>query len=198
MSDLFAEPLGATPLNAEERDGLIPTHVTMRGQLNELEAQNILSAWQWGFARRHDPVDEAFARNLHRRMYGDVWRWAGSYRDSNKNIGVDKVRIVPSLYEVLEQTRYWLGASTFHIDEIAARFHHALVSVHPFPNGNGRWSRLMADLLLHQQGAQRFTWGSSPLVDDDEVRQAYIDALRQADRHHFDPLFAFVRSGEPV
>lgn len=194
MSDLFIEPDDATPLSPEEREGLIPTHIALRRELNELEQENIVEANIWAFQRARDPVDEGFGRNLHRRMFGRVWRWAGDYRLTDKNIGVPRTTIQPRLYEVFDNIGYWATNDTFAPDEIAARFHHGLVFIHPFPNGNGRWSRLMADLLLVRLDQPRFTLGSSALRSADEARAAYIAALRAADQHDFGPLIAFLRS----
>jgi Fic-DOC domain mobile mystery protein B len=194
VSDLFVEPDDATPLSPEERDGLIPTHIALRRELNELEQANIVEANIWAFQRARDSINEAFGRNLHKRMFGEVWRWAGAYRTSDKNIGAPRATIVPRLYEVFENVGYWAKNGTFSPDETAARFHHGLVVVHPFPNGNGRWSRLMADLLLTQLGAARFTLGNSTLRSADEARVAYIAALKAADQHDFGPLVAFLRS----
>jgi Fic-DOC domain mobile mystery protein B len=184
----------ATLLTPEEREGLIPSHVTLRSELNELEQQNILEADAWASSRRWDPVSEPFGRNLHRRMFSDVWRWAGIYRTSDKSIGVEWQLIQPRLYEALEQTRFWMGNKTFPPDEIAVRFHHALVFIHPFPNGNGRWSRLMADILVVKLERKRFTWGGRALRAADETRRAYIAALKAADNHDLAALFAFARS----
>lgn len=194
MNGAHEEPRHATPLTPEEREGLIPSHVTLRSELNELEQQNILDADVWVFRRRRNPVDETFARNLHRRMFSSVWRWAGSYRTSNKNLGVDFPEVQPRLYEALDNVRYWIEHKSFAPDEIAVRFHHALVFIHPFPNGNGRWSRLMADALVVSLGRQRFTWGRSASLAPDETRRTYIDALRAADNHDFAALLAFARS----
>ena len=184
----------ATPLTPEEREGLIPSHVTLRGELNELEQQNILEADAWASLRRRDPVKEPFGRSLHRRMFRDVWRWAGTYRTSDKNLGVERQLVQPRLYEALEQTRYWIENKTIPPDEIAVTFHHALVSIHPFPDGNGRWSRLMADILIVWLGRQRFTWGRSTLRAAGETRDAYIATLKAADKHDFAALLAFARS----
>ena len=126
-------------------------------------------------------------------MFGKVWRWAGTYRTSDKNLGVERWQIQAKLAEAYDNARYWSEQKTFPPDEIAVRFHHALVFIHPFPNGNGRWSRMMADLLLVQMGRPRFTWGRSALRAPDEMRRAYIDALRAADNHDFAPLLEFAR-----
>jgi len=194
MNGPLDEAESATPLTPAEREGLIPSHITLRSELNELEQQNILEAATWVSLRRHDPVGEPFGRNLHRRMFRDVWSWAGTYRTSDKNLGVKWPLIQPRIREALEQTRYWIDHKTFLGDEIAVRFHHALVSIHPFPNGNGRWSRLMADILVVKLAEKRFTWGGNVLGAADETRRAYIAALKAADNHDFAALFAFARS----
>ena len=192
--DLHDEPHDATPLTPDERDGLIPSHVTLRKELNELEQQNIITASVWAQSRRHNPVDEAFARGLHLRMFGKVWRWAGTYRTSNKNLGVNYVEILPRLHQTLGYTRYWIEHNTYDPDEISIRFHHGLVSIHPFPNGNGRWSRLIADILAVRLGHSRFTWGGRRLGAEGDSRRAYIDALQRADNHDFSSLITFSRS----
>lgn len=195
MTDLQdEEPEGATPLTPEEREGLIPAQVTLRRELNEIEEQNILEASLFVSRRRHDPVSEAFARNLHRRMFSKVWRWAGDYRASNKNIGCDWWEIDLQLRDALRDTQTWVEFSSYPADEIAVRFHHRLVAIHPFANGNGRWARMMGDTLARRLGQPAFSWGNSRLLDDDAMRRAYIDALRAADRHDIGPLLIFCRS----
>lgn len=194
MTELNSEPAHGTPLTAEEREGLIPSHVTLRSELSELEQQNILEADLWAFGRSHDPLKRTFLRSMHRRMFGKVWRWAGTYRASNKSIEVEKERIQIRLDEALDNIRYWIEKKTFSADEIAVRFHHKLVFIHPFQNGNGRWSRLMADILAVRLGRPRFTWGRSSLRAPNETRRAYIEALRAADNHDFTPLIAFARA----
>jgi Fic-DOC domain mobile mystery protein B len=194
VSGPLDEAENATPLTPEEREGLIPSHITLRSELNELEQQNILEAVAWASLRRRDPAGEPFGRNLHRRMFRDVWKWAGTYRTSDKNLGVEWPLIRPRIHEALEQTRYWIDNKTLPPDEIAVKFHHTLVSIHPFPNGNGRWSRLMGDILAVKLGEKRFTWGGNALSAADETRRAYIAALKAADSHDFAALFAFARS----
>lgn len=184
----------ATPIDPGERDGLIPTHISLRRELNELEQNNIARASLWAFARKRRILEEPFLRSLHRRMFGDVWRWAGTYRMTERNLGVRAYRIQPELRLILDDTRYWIEHETHPGDEIAVRFHHRLVLVHPFPNGNGRWSRLMGDLLAKRLGRDRFTWGSANLQAAGDVRRAYIDALRAADAHDIEPLIRFARS----
>jgi Fic-DOC domain mobile mystery protein B len=184
----------ATPLTPEERNGLIPTHITLRSELNELEQQNIGEADGWAFSRRHNVLSEPFLRGLHRRMFNRVWRWAGKYRTSERNLGIAHYRIEPELRHILGDARYWVEHHSYPPDELAMRFHHRLVAVHPFPNGNGRWSRLAGDILIVRLGGTRFTWGSVNLRTVGDVRRAYIEALQVADKHDLAPLIDFARS----
>jgi len=196
MSDpLFdADDDAATPLSPEEREGLIPTYITTRSELNEAEQINISDADRWAFARKRDVLDDAFLRGLHRRMLGKVWRWAGSFRQTARNIGVEAYRIDTELRALLDDTRYWIENGTYPPDEIAVRFHHKLVWIHPFPNGNGRHARIAADLLAIRLGQPRFTWGSANLIAPAEARRRYVAALRAADGHDISPLLDFARS----
>ena len=193
MTGAFEEPDHATPLSPDERAGLKQTHITERQQLNEVEQQNIALAVSWASSRRHNPVREPFGRGLHKRMFGDVWTWAGAYRTGNKNLGVEHGMIVPRIYEVFDNVAYWIENATFLPDEIALRFHHGLVVVHPFPNGNGRWSRLMGDILAVRLGRPAFTWSGGALADAGELRARYIAALQAADAHDLAPLIGFAR-----
>jgi Fic-DOC domain mobile mystery protein B len=183
-----------TPLEAEEREALIPSYIALRRELNEAEQANIAAAMRWLAGRRRDVLDEVFLRQLHKQMFGQVWRWAGSYRTTARNIGVDAYRIGVDVAQAVGDARYWRDHATYPPDEIALRYSHRLVAIHPFPNGNGRFSRLVGDLLAEQLGQSRFTWGSADLVDPNATRKAYIAALRAADNHDFAPLLAFARS----
>ncbi|MER8389161.1 mobile mystery protein B [Mesorhizobium sp. M1428] len=195
MTDpLLEQDDAATPLSPEEREALIPAYITLRGELNEAEQANILDAEEWAFARKRDVLSEKFLNDLHKRMFGRVWRWAGSYRHSNKNIGVDAYRIPTELRQLIDDCRYWIDHETYPPDEIAARFHHKLVWINPYPNGNGRHARLATDLSLVSKNRPRFSWGSAGLVDPGETRQRYVEALRAADNHDIGPLLEFVRS----
>ncbi len=195
MSDLFDEPDNATPLEPEERNGLLQTWITYRSELNEAEQTNIAAGAAWAHRqRRKDILTDAFVKQLHGRMFGDVWAWAGDYRRTERNFGIDPVRIPVELRMVLDDARYWVENKTYPPDEIAVRFHHRLVAIHPFPNGNGRTTRLMADLLAVRLGLDPFTWGSVSLTDVSETRARYIDALRAADSHEIRPLLEFARS----
>ncbi|MCA6246111.1 MAG: mobile mystery protein B [Phenylobacterium sp.] len=196
MSDpLFdAADDAATPLTPEERDALIPTYITLRRELNEAEQIGIADADRWAFSRQRDVLDEDFLRALHRRMFRSVWKWAGAFRTTPRNIGVEAWRIAPDLRQLLGDARYWVDHQTYPPDEIAVRFHHRLVWIHPFPNGNGRFSRLAADRLAVQMGAERFSWGGGNLVAPAELRRRYIEALRAADGEVIAPLVAFARS----
>jgi Fic-DOC domain mobile mystery protein B len=196
LTDADADDDASTPLTPDERAALIPSYVTLRAELNEVEQIGIDSADQWAFARRRgDVLAEDFLCQLHKRMFGDVWKWAGSFsKENNRNIGLDSWRIAPALRQMLGDVGYWVENQTFPPDEIAARFHNRLTWIHPFPNGNGRLARLAADLLIMQLGEPRFSWGRGDLVTISELRKRYVEALRAADGEVIAPLLAFVRS----
>lgn len=192
-------PAGATPLDADELASLIPAHLTTQAELNEWEQLNIGEGDKWARRQRKDILGEDFLRQLHRRMFGETWKWAGEFRKSDKNIGVDWRYIGVELKKLFDDVRYQIEHATFAADEIAVRFHHRLVAIHAFPNGNGRHARLMADLLAERLGQPRFTWGSRRLVnesltDASPVRRDYIAALQAADARDIAPLLAFARS----
>lgn len=184
----------ATPLTPEEQQDLVPSYISLRRELNEAEQASILEAEQWAFARRRNVLDLQFLSNLHKRMFGHVWRWAGKFRDTERNIGVAPAQIRPDLQQLVGDSNYWIKVGTYPPDAIAARFHHRLTRIHPFPNGNGRHARLATDLLLSSLGRPRFSWGRENLVDATQTRKTYVVALRAADQHDFGPLLGFVRS----
>ncbi len=197
MTDLFQEPDDATPLEPEERLGLKQTWITHRSDLNEAEQENIVKGAAWARSRRQrnkDVLNADFAKHLHKRMFGDVWDWAGTYRLSEKNIGIAAHRIANDTGMLLDDVRYRVDHNTYPPDEIAVRLHHRLVAIHPFPNGNGRHARLMADLLIERLGGQSFTWGGGGVGDVGELRAGYIAALQAADNHDITPLINFARS----
>ena len=193
MSDLFDEPDHATPLEPGERLALIPEHITYRWELNAAEEANIIRAQDWALGRRHDLLTEKFIKELHRRMFDDVWKWAGKFRNTERNIGVPHYEIAASLLDLLRDVKAWIENHSYPPDEIAVRFHHRLVKIHPFPNGNGRHARLMADLLVESLGGGRFSWGGASLQDAGEMRRRYIDALKKADDHDISRLLTFAR-----
>lgn len=186
-------PSGATPLDGDELASLIPGHLTTQSELNEWEQLNIQHGEDWARKQRKEILTEAFVRQLHKQMFGETWRWAGKFRQSDKNIGVNWLRIGVELKKLLDDVRYQVEHCSFPADEIAVRFHHRLVFIHPFSNGNGRHARLMADLLVERLGRLRFTWGSRNLVDASETRQRYIAALQAADARDYALLLAFAR-----
>jgi Fic-DOC domain mobile mystery protein B len=184
----------ATPLTPEERRDLMPSYITSRDELNEVEQLGITAADRWAFSRKRDVLDERFLLGLHKRMFQDIWKWAGALRTTPRNIGVEAHHIAVDLRQLLDDTRFWVEHSTFPPDEIALRFHTRLTWIHPFPNGNGRHARLAADLLIVALGHKRFSWGGGVLIDPNELRRSYISAVRAGDRHDFAPLLIFARS----
>jgi len=193
---IFDAPEGATPLDPDEADGLLITHITTRAELDRWEQENIAEAEAWAFRRAHpDILTEGFVKRLHKRMFGHVWRWAGLFRKTGKNIGLPAWQIAIELRTLCDDCAFWIKHDSYPPDEIAVRFHHRLTAIHPFANGNGRHARLMADIILaHLLKQPRFTWGSGNLINAGDCRRQYINALRAADRYDYGPLLAFVRS----
>jgi Fic-DOC domain mobile mystery protein B len=179
---------GATPLDPDELSELIPSSVSTRAELDELEAANIAEGMQWAIGRTRDVLAWGYMEQLHRRMFGRVWRWAGLHRKSEKNIGVAPQDIASQLKNLLEDVREQVRSRSMEPEEIAARFHHRLTKIHPFANGNGRHARMMTDLLLEQLGGKLFTWGEGDLLHAGDVRQRYIEALRAADARDYGPF----------
>jgi len=189
---------GQTPLNEDEKDGLLIKTISTRGELDEFEQKNIEIAIEWSIGRKFkldDILKESFILNIHMRMFGNVWKWAGKYRTSNKNLGVDKYQIPFELRNLLDDCKYWVEHNTYESDELAIRFKHRLVSIHPFANGNGRHSRLCTDILInHGLNKPIFTWGRYNLVKKGETRMEYLQALHKADQGNYLPLIEFSRS----
>lgn len=197
VTDLFQEPDDGTPLQPEEREGLLQSWITHRKDLNEAEQENIVqgTAWAQRSARKiEELLTNDFVRKLHGRMFGDVWKWARQYRVTERNIGIQPWQIQQEVPNLLSDVRYWIENKTYPPDEIAVRLHHRLVAVHPFPNGNGRHARLMADLLIGQLGGKPFSWGVGSLADVGKLRAQYVASLRMADNHDIGSLLAFARS----
>ncbi|MEZ5529712.1 MAG: mobile mystery protein B [Porticoccaceae bacterium] len=186
---------GETPLDPDEMDGLRFSHITTRGQLNELEQANIDDGELWlKRQKKLDILSDQFVRTLHKKLFGKVWSWAGTYRRTEKNVGVDPVQIAVSLRHLLDDTQYWVENEVYSPIEAAARFHHRLVQIHPFANGNGRHARIMADLVMTQlYGEAAIDWsGDADLQKESVRRNEYIRALRAADGGNYKPLFEFV------
>ena len=189
-------PEGTTPIDHDEAKGLLLTHITTREELDRWEHDNIIEALAWlDKTKPKDILNETFIRKLHKRMFGNVWKWAGKFRQSDKNIGGRWWQISTDLKDLCDDARLWVDRRNEPPDAIAVRFHHRLILIHPFPNGNGRHTRLMADLLLENiLDHPRFTWGGANLSNDSDTRQRYISALRAADEHNYQPLLEFARS----
>ena len=193
--DIFEADDNSTPLTAEEKDGLKLKWITLRSELNEAEARNIAQAQVWLISNKNkDIFSDTFLRELHKKMFGDVWKWAGTYRNSERNIGVAPFQIPIKLMQLFDDVKFWIENKTYSNREIAVRLHHKLVQIHPFPNGNGRVSRLMADLVLEKLEESKLYWGNTNLVNVSEIRSSYIAALRKADAGDYTDLIEFTRS----
>ncbi len=192
----FIYPDGATPLNPDELQGLIPSHITTQAELNEFELKSISEARRWSFSnKRKDIISVNFIKKLHKRMFSLVWKWAGKFRTTNKNLGIEFFKISVELRKLCDDALYWESNKIYPIDELAIIFHHRLVSIHPFPNGNGRHARLMADLILYNNTGKIFSWGSNfMMVESSDIRKRYIKALKAADNNDYDQLFKFANN----
>jgi len=190
---------GATPLTHEDLQGLKIPSVKTHGELNEVQAANIIRGQEWALrsrlARLPAMLSDAFLQRLHVAMFGEVWKWAGQYRQRDTNIGVSVHAIQPQLRQVYDEARGWLDYKSYSPDEFAIRLHYRIVAVHPFANGNGRHARMLAHVVMVRHfGMEPLSWGGSLLRGADANRKAYIDALIAADRRDMAPLLAFARS----
>lgn len=189
---------GQTPLDEDEKEGLLIPTIATREELDEFEQQNIEEAIHWVLGRsfkKETILTEKFIKSLHKRMYGQVWKWAGSFRKTNKNIGVDKWDIPVSLRSLCDDSLFWIEHQVYAPDEIALRFKHRIVWIHCFPNGNGRHSRLMGDIIIHKIfDLPMFSWGAGNLIQPGKAREAYLRAIKAADQENFNLLVDFARS----
>lgn len=188
---------GATPIDPNEMDGLIPIHITTQNELNEWEQANIVDAQVWLNNKKlesNEILNATFIKNLHKKMFGKTWRWAGQLRKTDKNIGYHWHAIPMQLKQLFDDVNFQFLYKAYLVDEIAARLHHRLVFIHPFANGNGRLSRFVTDLFLLSHEQNVFTWGKVKFKDGDEVRKKYISALKAADKHDYTLLLDFVRA----
>lgn len=189
---------GQTPLDEEEKEGLRITTITTRSELDEFEQQNIERAIKWTMGRKFKPeqiLSEDFVTRLHEKMYGEVWAWAGEFRKTNKNIGVDRYQVPTELRKLLDDCKFWIEKGTYSPDEIAVRFKHRIVQIHCFSNGNGRHSRMMGDLIIEKIfGKPIFSWGAnSDLTKVGGARVEYLKAVKAADVNDFASLLEFAR-----
>lgn len=197
--DIFEEDDNSTPLTPEEKDGLKLKWITLRSELNEAEARNIAQAQVWLMSnKKKDIYSDVFLRTLHKKMFGDVWKWAGKYRETERNIGVAPYQIPIKLMQLFDDVKFWIAGKVYPNHEISVRLHHKLVQIHPFPNGNGRLSRLMADLSSVQLDGNPLYWGDINLVDVSEIRSRYIEALRKADAGDYGDLLEFTEKTPPA
>lgn len=189
---------GQTPLEEEEKEGLLIKHITNKKELDEFEQHNIEKAVEWTMGKKFtigNVLNEGFVLDLHKRMFGEVWKWAGKFRASDKNIGIDKILISTHLYQLNEDCKYWIENKTYEPDELAIMYKHRIVNIHPFANGNGRHSRLMADIIIEKLlGGKIFSWGRVNLSGASKERTNYIDSIKLADRGNIKPLIEFARS----
>ena len=189
---------GQTPLDPDEKEGLLIKTLTTHGELDEYEQLNIEKAVEWTLRRNFKAKSiftENFVRSVHSKMFGDVWKWAGKFRQTEKNIGIDPISIGVELKNLLDDIKFWVENEIYPPNEITIRFKHRLVAIHCFPNGNGRHSRLMADIIIESVfGEEVFSWNNSNMGKPDETRKNYIEAIQKADAGDILPLLKFARN----
>ncbi len=202
MSDgITDQPEGATPI--DDVSGLL-VDITTRGELNDAEGLNILTATDWiDKGRIDDLFTVQFYRELHTKMYDQVWSWAGALRSQTgqtthpgsrpEAVDLDLGRVAMEFHCEWEALN-----DNSHLLPFISRYHHALVLVHPFNNGNGRWSRLAADAVIQRlAGRPPLTWATDTLVVDSDERKEYIAALQAADTGDFQPLLDYIVALNP-
>lgn len=189
---------GQTPLDEDEKEGLKIKSITTQNELDEFEQLNIEKSVEWiihSNLKSEKILTEKFIKDLHKKMYGDVWKWAGEFRKTDKNIGIKWAQIGIKLKNLIDDTKYWIENKTYSPEEIAIRFKHRIVAIHCFPNGNGRHSRMMADIIIESIfGKDIFTWHKSNMVKENEARKNYIKALKEADNGNVNPLIEFAQN----
>lgn len=199
--DLLDAPYGSTPLDPDEIKGLKFKNVATRGQLDELESHSVSSGRLWLDRRRNkDTLTDNFVRTFHAKLFEQVWTWAGTYRTTEKNIGIDPAHISVQLRHLLDDAKYWIAHQTYDRLEFAARFHHRLVQIHPFPNGNGRFARLHTNgVLINAMKVRPVIWGQGKrhAIPDNDERRLYIDALRAADAGSIRELILYLSERNP-
>lgn len=195
----FIEPEGATKLDPDEMDGLLIDSVSTQSELNFAEQQSILNSSEWIFKKNHkDILNGKFFKTLHKKMFESVWKWSGTFRKTNKNIGVEPHSIAVEIKKLCDDCKYWIEHQSYDWDELSARFHHKVVWIHPFPNGNGRFSRILTDLLRKAHGHPKLTWGQNTFVKNDfstesQLRAEYILSLKEADQKKIKRLIEFIK-----
>ena len=186
---------GSAPIAPGDQARLVPS-LSTRAQLDEIERLKINAARVWAMRaavlQRSDLLTEPFARELHRRMFGGVWRGAGRYRTFERAPGWEAHRIPEGVRMFLDDAEGWIRFSTYPVRESAVRLHHRLVAIHPWSNGNARHARLLADVVVASQGEEPLTWGAgSPSSGLGTSPSRYADAIRAADAGDMGPLLGF-------
>ncbi len=185
---------GHTALSDEDGEGLIPSYIATRADLFDAEERNIAKAMLRRAPTIDQLLDDRYLRGLHRAMFGDVWKWAGRYRLKETNIGIAPAQVAVAVRDLVDDARVWVASATYAPDELAVRFHHRLVAIHPFPNGNGRHGRVAADYLVQGLGKEAFTWGATRDASTEDLRAEYRRALQRADQNDIADLLVFARS----
>lgn len=136
-------------------------------------------------SKKTAPFSYEWLSSLHEEMFGNVWDWAGKFRQVELSIGIKAYQVPTALKELADDISYWDKNKTFDIYETATRIHHRAVQIHPYKNGNGRWSRMLANIYLRQNGSMPVKWQEDLLSKENLKRDEYIKALKEADNSDF-------------
>jgi Fic-DOC domain mobile mystery protein B len=186
---------GSTPLDHDQIKGIRFAHLTTMGELDELEDENIQRGLEWlNHQKTKDYLSIEFLCKLHEKLFGEVWKWAGKFRTVEVNISKYRHHDVrPQLHNFFEDIKLWISGGKMSWDEISAEMHHRLVTIHPFPNGNGRTTRIFTEYVQKRNQQQVTSWGSTRKIDQKKRRDDYIKALRLADIGDFRALIDFMK-----
>ncbi len=199
MMSEWAPIPGETPIDISD---LKVKGISNRAQLSVVEAENIRKVIVKYLSKRPTrkmaPFDLSWFKRLHKQMFGDVWRWAGRIRREDLNIGVRWSLIETSLQELADDLAYWERDGT-NVLERATRLHYRAVFIHPFQNGNGRWARMLANILLKRNDGSVTEWPDPELGDAaSSIRGEYLTALQAADHGEIEPLMALHQRFTPM
>ncbi len=187
---MLKTPEDSTPIN--DLSGLIPSGITVKSALDEWEAENILKAYnRYLKTSRKRAISPGLITAVHKEMFGLTWKWAGSFRKENLNLGVEWFAIPVEIKKLCDDIAFWEKSKNVNILEQSVRIHHRLVRIHPFLNGNGRHARMIADIFLSGRGKKLPLWPDKDMVETTDIRKRYIHCLKEADNGDYAGLLEF-------
>lgn len=160
--------------------------------LYENEALGIIRAQQYILDLDANFVfDSRLILDLHHIVFGNLYLWAGKWRNVVTNIGIDVGKIPYAIAEYADHVNYMKNAAMDREGLVNCLFytHHRYTQIHPFNNGNGRTARLITDLVANMNGYQNI---QLYVRDAGAERENYKAALKAADQHYNDKLKSMI------